>query len=172
MISRALHGPTAPIRHRSCGCCSVMDIQTPDVKKPHSGGDRMRLLLLDVHNLEWRFRCFLFLVLTLGFSALPALHSTVVDQPDWVSTCSTESARYSPSSPTLKPCARIGRSAKIRGTTPKPQPLCSARKSASTRLKQTVSAAKQQALLLLPAAPPMRLYPTKSCARQRHPMQR
>lgn len=33
-------------------------------------------------------------------------------------------------------------------------------------------AAQQQALLLLLAAPPRRLYPTKSCARQPHPMQR
>lgn len=33
----------------------------------------MRLLLLDVHNLEWRFRCFLFLVLTLGLSSLAGI---------------------------------------------------------------------------------------------------
>ncbi len=35
-----------------------------------------------------------------------------------------------------------------------------------------VSAAQQQALLLFPAAPPRRLYPTKSCAGQRTLKQR
>lgn len=61
----------------------------------------MRLLLLNVHHLEWWFRSFLFLAL--GFTGFAGIAFDVVDQPDWVNTCSTESAKYSPSSPTLKP---------------------------------------------------------------------
>ena len=52
-----------------------------------------------------------FLPLTLALPFLPALHSIVVDQPDWVNTCSWESTRYSPSGPSLMPCALFIRSA-------------------------------------------------------------
>ena len=52
-----------------------------------------------------------FLPLTLALPFLPALHSIVVDQPDWVNTCSRESTRYSPSGLSLSPCALFIRSA-------------------------------------------------------------
>lgn len=52
-------------------------------------------------------------------------------------------------------------------------PTALLREEASVDTLETNSlAAQQQALLLLPAAPPRRLYPTKGCARQPHPMQR
>ena len=52
-----------------------------------------------------------FLPLALALPCLPPLHSTVVVQPLWVKTYSTESTRYSPSRPVLKPWALMLRSA-------------------------------------------------------------